>query len=98
MPVYGFCCDKCENKFDEFLSINDRDRPLNQKCSKCNEGMIVRDYTGFSQSIGVDANVTPDKKTNGQWSQLMTKMKKGLSPKYHAALDKTQNHLSLIHI
>ena len=92
MPVYGYRCEKCDEKFDEFLSVNDRDNPTKEKCKKCDELSIVRDYAGFTQSIGVDSNVTPDKKTNGQWSQLMTKMKKGLSPKYHHSLDRTANH------
>jgi putative FmdB family regulatory protein len=92
MPLYGYCCDKCDNKFDKFLSINDRNIPLVENCSKCDGGKIIRDYSGFSQSVGVDVSLTPDTKTNGQWSKLMTKMKKGLSPRFHHNLDKTANH------
>ena len=91
MPLYGFYCDRCENKFDRFLSIDDRDKPLHEVCEKCGENSIKRDYTGFKQAVSVDANVTPDKKTGGQWSELMKKMKKGLSPIYHENLDRATN-------
>tara|TARA_B100000287_G_scaffold374717_1_gene374739 strand:+ start:374 stop:532 length:159 start_codon:yes stop_codon:yes gene_type:complete len=43
--------------------------------------------------MGVDMNVTPDKKTNGDFSRLMDRIKNnGQTPaKYHAGLDQAAN-------
>jgi|688.fasta_scaffold95247_2 putative FmdB family regulatory protein len=92
MPLYGYCCTSCDNEFDRFLAIDERDRPLNEECDKCKNKTVVRNYTGFTQPIAVDVNNTPNKKTNGQWSQLMNKMKKGISPKYHDRLDRASDN------
>jgi putative FmdB family regulatory protein len=92
MPLYGYCCTSCDNKFDLFLNIDERDRPINESCEKCNNNTVVRDYSGFSQPVAVDMGMTPNKKTNGQWNQLMTKMKKGLSPRFHDRLDRASDH------
>jgi putative FmdB family regulatory protein len=91
MPTYAFRCEKCENTFDKFLSISEREQPLSESCEKCGCKNIVRDFTNYSQPIGTDMNFTPDKKTGGQWSQLMGKMKKGLAPRYHKSLDKASD-------
>lgn len=91
MPTYAYYCTSCENKFDRFLSMDDREIPLSEACEKCGCSAIARDYTSFSQPISSDMNLTPDKKTGGQWSQLMNKMKKGTSPRYHKTLDMATN-------
>jgi putative FmdB family regulatory protein len=88
MPNYGFICDNCKHTFDRYLSMNDREQPLSEACEKCSENKIVRDYTNFSQPIATDTNYTPDKKTGGQWSQLMNKIKKGVAKRHHHKLDR----------
>lgn len=88
MPNYGFVCEKCEHKFDEFLSIEEREKPLTKKCPSCNKkGGVKRDYADFTQPIGSDATLTPNKATGGQWNELMGRMKKGLAKRHHKNLD-----------
>lgn len=91
MPVYGFICEGCGNKFDRFLSIEHREAPLSDPCGNCNENKIRRDYDGQTSAITADAMVTPNKATGGAWGELMAKMKPGL-PKYtHKNLDNATN-------
>jgi putative FmdB family regulatory protein len=89
MPNYGFICDSCEFKFEKFLKMSERDLPLNEECPKCKEKKIQKDFSSLTPGLGSDSTMTPDKATGGRWSELMTKMKSGLSKKYHSKLDKT---------
>ena len=88
MPNYSFLCEKCDHKFDELLPVNDREIPLKNKCPNCKKkGGIKRDFNDYSQSIASDATLTPDKATGGQWNELMGRMKKGISKRFHKNLD-----------
>tara|TARA_Y100001973_G_scaffold91699_1_gene140631 strand:- start:270 stop:422 length:153 start_codon:yes stop_codon:yes gene_type:complete len=40
--------------------------------------------------MGADMNMTPDKKTGGDWTRLMDKMKTYTPQSEHGALDKTK--------
>lgn len=88
MPVYGFICNKCDHKFDEYLKMDEREEPLKKPCPKCKKKKSIRrEYDGFSQSIGSDATLTPNKATGGQWNEMMGRMKKGLAKRFHKNLD-----------
>lgn len=91
MPNYEFICESCGDRFQQLLSITDREKPLSESCSKCGDRKIKRNYDQQTVSLASDMLLTPNKKTGGQWNELMTKMKKGL-PKYtHANLDNATN-------
>lgn len=91
MPNYGFICEGCGNKFDRFLSINDREIPLTESCGSCGEHKIKRDYENQVSTLTADSLVTPNKKTGGAWNELMAKMKPGLPKHTHANLDRATN-------
>lgn len=91
MPVYGFICDNCGEKFDRFLSISNREQPLTESCGKCSHSSIRRDYENQTSALTADSLVTPNKKTGGAWNELMSKMKKGLPRHTHANLDNATN-------
>ena len=91
MPVYGFICDNCGEKFDRFLSISNREQPLTESCGKCSHKSIRRDYENQTSALTADSLVTPNKKTGGAWNELMSKMKKGLPRHTHANLDNATN-------
>lgn len=75
MPTYDYQCEACNHQFDMFESIGTRDAPCDQPCPECNETKVRRGW--FNAPVGgVDATLTPDKATGGQWSQLMDKLKK----------------------
>jgi putative FmdB family regulatory protein len=91
MPNYGFCCTKCSQKFDRFLTISNREAPLTESCESCGKKSIIRDYDNQTSSLTSDSLNTPNKKTGGDWNELMKKLKPGL-PKYtHANLDNATN-------
>jgi putative FmdB family regulatory protein len=87
MPIYGFICDDCGHNFDEMLSIENRERPLSENCPKCSKQKVRRSYDSFSQPIGSDTTLTPNKATGGRWNELMGRMKKGLAKRHHKNLD-----------
>ena len=75
MPTYDYQCEACNHQFDQFQSIASRDAPCEEPCPECNETKVRRGW--FNAPVGgVDATLTPDKATGGQWSQLMDQMKK----------------------
>ena len=92
MPVYGFICNKCQHQFDELLSMGEREKPLSKPCPKCKKKSISRSFDGFSQSIGSDSTLTPNKVTGGQWNELMGRMKKGVSKRFHKNLDQATSN------
>jgi hypothetical protein len=63
------------------------------KCPKCGKKKCVNRSGVYETTMGVDMNVTPDKKTGGDFSRLMDKIKNnGMTPKkYHAGLDRAAN-------
>lgn len=40
MPNYDYECDSCDNVFEEFHKIADREIPVGKTCGKCGEGLI----------------------------------------------------------
>jgi len=89
MPTYDYKCSACENLWEEFSLINDRDQPTNNPCPECGKEEVTREVTGYG--ICVDTNVTPNKKTGGQWNELMQKMNKTLSKDPQAGLDRASS-------
>lgn len=92
MPTYGYVCESCEYKFEKVLKMSERDLPTSEKCPKCNKKKVNKDFSTLLPALGSDATMSPDKATGGRWSELMTKMKSGLSKKYHNKLDKTKTN------
>lgn len=91
MPTYNFKCTSCENSWDCFLSMNERDKPLSEPCPKCKKQTVEREWMGAELSIASDATLTPNKATGGRWNELMSKMKSGLPSRYARKLDSPNN-------
>ena len=89
MPIYEYKCNECEHTFDDYLNVSDRDKPLKQPCPEC--GVKAVSKLVSATSMGVDMNCTPDKKTGGDWSRLMDKMKKSTPKRYHSGIDRATN-------
>lgn len=85
MPNYEFKCEGCGEVFSRLLSISDRNLPLTESCSVCNCKTINKTFS--APLLLSDCTITADKKTGGQWSQLMGKIKKGIPKRYHEKLD-----------
>lgn len=85
MPNYEFKCDKCDHIFCRFLSITDRNIPLHENCENCNCQSISKTFS--TALLLSDSTMTANKKTGGQWNELMKKMKAGTPKRYHNNLD-----------
>jgi len=87
MPLYGYRCEECECQFDRLLGVSERDQPISEPCPECGENGVKKLIDVCT--MGVDANLTPDRATGGDWSKLMDRMKKGnVSKKYHKNLNR----------
>jgi len=87
MPIYEFQCGGCTQQFEVLLSLSEMDTPLREPCPHCGESQVKRIVS--VTTMGVDMNVTPDKKTGGDFSRLIEKLKYGTPERYHAGLDKS---------
>ncbi len=88
MPLYEYYCEKCQHAFDEILTVSNRNEPTKQPCPECGAEEVRK---GVSETtMGADMNMTPDKKTGGDWTRLMDKMKTYTPQSEHGALDKTK--------
>jgi len=91
MPTYNYRCEKCEHAWEDFLSMADYEKPTKEPCPQC--GVTeVRKVIGGMPGIGVDATLTPDKATGGDWSELMGRMKKVAGAKGRRKLDASGDH------
>jgi putative FmdB family regulatory protein len=86
MPNYEFICEDCGHSFCRLLSIDNRNTPLDEGCEKCNSKSINKEYS-INPLILSDNTMTANKKTGGQWNELMSKMKSGMPKRYHERLD-----------
>lgn len=86
MPNYEFKCDNCDSYFCRLLSIGDRNIPLTENCEHCGSVSIVKSYSTGPLLLS-DSTMTPNKKTGGQWNELVSKIKKGTPKRFHNNLD-----------
>tara|TARA_Y100000034_G_C6628195_1_gene274113 strand:+ start:222 stop:518 length:297 start_codon:yes stop_codon:yes gene_type:complete len=90
MPTYDYRCSACEHIFEEFLPINELDTPTKKPCPECGKKKVTK-AVSKPAGIGSDTTLTPDKKTGGDWSEMMGRIKKGIPKRYHEGLDKSTN-------
>jgi len=90
MPNYDYKCDKCEHAFEAFLSYDNREKPCNEPCPECGEKNVQKVIGGFP-GLGCDTTLTPDKKTGGQWSEMMNKIKSYVPDASKKKLDQATN-------
>jgi len=87
MPMYDYKCEKCDEKWEENLTMANREKPCKEKCPHCNEsGTVKKDVAGFP-GLNVDTTLTPDKKTGGRWSEVMNKINGGLPERHQMGND-----------
>ena len=91
MPTYDYKCKACEHAFEEIHLIEDREVPTKNPCPKCGKKEIFKSWAGVTPALAADTTLTPDKKTGGQWSEMMGRVKKGLPKRYHRGIDKSTN-------
>jgi len=99
MPNYGFICNKCEHRFEEFLLMEKRNAPLKRKCPSCSEKKsVVKDFGETRSTLGADATMNANTVTGGKWNELMSRMKRRMGKKYNDVYDtaskKTGRHWS----
>ena len=87
MPNYDYKCAKCEHAFEDFQSYDDREKPCGEPCPECGAMEVKKTIGGFP-GLAADSTLTPDKKTGGQWNELMHKMKDYTPNRYHDKFDK----------
>ena len=67
MPTYNYECTKCNHLFEQVETIANRNAPCEKPCPKCKEMGVEKSWVGQTPGLGADTNLTPDKKTGGQW-------------------------------
>ena len=91
MPTYDYRCNACEHLFESVQMMADDMIPTKEPCPECGKKEVTKSWAGVTPGIGCDMTLTPDKKTGGQWSEMMSRIKKGLPKKYHGGIDKSTN-------
>ena len=90
MPTYDYKCNACEHAFESFHTMSEDNTPDKKSCPKCKEKQITKTVSKPA-GIGVDSTLTPNKKTGGDWNEMMGRIKKGLPERYRAGIDKSTN-------
>lgn len=54
MPLYSYKCESCDNIWDEYNMINDRNLPLTLPCPACNKKQVIR---LFSNATYLDKSI-----------------------------------------
>lgn len=86
MPMYEYKCEVCEHVFEEYLSMSQRDNPLEKPCPNCLTKESVKKLVSVS-TMGVDMKMgVPG------WFQDKLAGIKDITPKrFHDSLDKAGN-------
>lgn len=73
------------NKIFQFLT----EKHPAKKMSRMQQKGKVKKHVGGFPGIGCDMTLTPDKKTDGRWSEVMNKIKSELPERYAKNVDNT---------
>jgi putative FmdB family regulatory protein len=90
MPTYDYMCESCKETWENFSIISDRDKPCASKCPHCKEKKVIRGFVEFP-STTTDSTLTANKKSGGQWNELMHKMKNYTPDRLHDRLDQSSS-------
>jgi len=89
MPTYDYRCNACEHLFESVQLMADDMKPTKKPCPECGKKEVTKSWAGVTPGIGCDMTLTPDKKTGGDWSEMMGRIKKGLPKRYQKSIDKS---------
>lgn len=76
MPNYSFKCESCDHSFETFLKMSENDQPTKEPCPKCKKKKVIKDWGVQSNSIAIDATLTPTKVCGSAWNEVMERVKK----------------------
>lgn len=91
MPTYDYRCGGCDHLFESVQMMADDLLPTKEPCPKCGKKEVTKSWAGVTPGLCSDSTITPDKKTGGQWSEMMGKIKSGLPERYKSNIDKSTN-------
>ena len=78
MPTYDYACDKCDNAFEEQLSISQRKVPEG-RCMECNDGavrqVLAAPYFGYDN---IKTKHSTNNKEPGWYSDKIKDMKRNI--------------------
>jgi putative FmdB family regulatory protein len=79
-PLYEYKCDKCEERFDEIHSINERTKPTEKPCPNCGEENCVSMVVGTTGIVFgcMASSVQNHKNTPGEFKEHLQRIKNGL--------------------
>tara|TARA_R110002020_G_scaffold308322_2_gene524035 strand:- start:1058 stop:1351 length:294 start_codon:yes stop_codon:yes gene_type:complete len=82
MPMYDYKCEKCNEFWEEHLSMSNNKKPCGEKCPHCGEKNSVILHIGGFPGVNVDTTLTADKVTGGRWSEITNRIKSSLPDRY----------------
>ncbi len=85
-------CGACDERWDDFQMISSRDAPCKKPCPHCKKKKVKRTLPNEFPQLEADTTLTANKKTGGQWNDLMHKMKNYTPDRYHDKLDKASSN------
>ena len=89
MPSYDYMCEACDETWDDFHMISSRDVPCKKPCPHCKKKKVKRTLPTEFPQMESDTTLSANKKTGGQWNDLMHKMKNYTPTRLHDKLDKS---------
>ena len=92
MPSYDYMCEACNETRDDFQMISSRDAPCKKPCPHCKKKKVKRTLPTEFPQMEADSTLTANKKTGGQWNELMHKMKDYTPNRYHDKFDKASSN------
>lgn len=92
MPSYDYMCEACNETWDDFQMMSSRDAPCKKPCPHCKKKKVKRTLPTEFPQMEADSTLTANKKTGGQWNELMGKMKDYTPNRYHDKFDKASSN------
>ena len=85
-------CEACNETWDDFQMMSSRDAPCKKPCPHCKKKKVKRTLPNEFPQLEADTTLTANKKTGGQWNELMGKMKDYTPNRYHDKFDKASSN------
>ena len=92
MPSYDYMCEACNETWDDFQMMSSRHVPCKKPCPHCKKKKVKRTLPTEFPQMESDSTLTANKKTGGQWNELMHKMKDYTPNRYHDKFDKASSN------
>lgn len=75
MPIYNYECSECQNVFEAFRKISERNQASELTCPACNKQGVSNYIMSAPMIVSDIGSIGPLGKTDSGWKEVLSKVK-----------------------